>query len=149
MYALISWTGMLFAQAPQRQSYLMWMYQSLGLFYSFVLPMSALLVVVGAVIVVFSARRPSVIAAYLVFLPLPILIGAYATVEGMIASYSVIASTTTAPQPADAGVGYSTALFSSLLGILLTFPSFFVLSIGLFIRTILYRPAGNSGKEGG
>lgn len=127
------------AEKPVRVSYLTWAMRALGPFYAFVLPMTGLLVFIGAVVVVIACRRPSVIAAYLVFLPLPLLIGAYGTVQGMIASYSVMATSAAAPQPAQLAEGYSTALFTALLGLLLTFPSYFVLSCGLFIRTILWR----------
>ena len=129
----------LIAQMPQRQSYLGWMFRSLGWFYTLVLPGSALLVFIGAVLVVAICRRPSVIAAYLVFLPLPIMIGAFGTVQGLIASYSVIANSTMAPMQSELAQGYSTGLFTLLVGILLTFPSYFVISIGLFLRTIFWQ----------
>lgn len=132
-------SDILFAQTA-RQSYLAWAFHSLGIFYSIVLPLSAFLVFAGACVVVIASRRPSVIAAYLVFLPLPILIGTFAIVQGMIASYSVIAHSTVAPQPSEMAQGYSTALFSLLVSILLTFPSYFVLAIGLFVRAVLWRP---------
>ncbi len=132
----------LLAEGVQRQSYLAWMFQSLGFFYSVVLPGSALLVFLGAVILVAACRRPGVIASYLVFLPLPIMIGALGTVQGMIASYSVIAHSTMAPKPSEMAQGYSTALFTLLVGILLTFPSYFVLAVGLFARTLAWRPRG-------
>ena len=145
MYALISPAVVLLAQEPRRVSYLTWMFQSLGFFYSVVLPLSALLVFVGAVIVVVASRRPSVIAAYLVFLPLPVLIGGLGTVQGMIASYSVIANSSIAPRPDEAAIGYSTALFTLLVGLMLTFPSYFVLAIGLFARTVAWRGEENAG----
>jgi hypothetical protein len=89
------------AEAPVRQSYLAWMYHSLGFFYAVVIPLAALMVFLGACLVVAMSRRPAVIAAYLVFLPLPLLIGLYGTIEGFIAVYSVIVMSPTAPKPAE------------------------------------------------
>jgi hypothetical protein len=75
------------------EPYLVWMIRSLGLF-GFLSLLTGLAVFVGACFVVYLARRPAVIASYLVFLPLP------------------------------------------LIALVLTLPSYLVLAIGLFVRTL-------------
>jgi len=125
------------AYEPARQSILSWMFQSLGIMYGTAIPLSGLVVFLGACLVVALSRRPAVIAAYLVFLPLPLLIGVLGSVHGLIASHSVIAMSDVAPEPAAVAAGISTALFSTLAGMIVSFPSYFVLSIGLFLRTLL------------
>lgn len=124
------------AHAPARTSHLAWAFKSLGLCYGTMIPLTGLLLFVGAVAVVALARRPAVIAAYLVFLPLPLLIGVFGTIQGLIASFSVLAHSGSAAKPAELAEGYSTALFTALFGVLVTFPSFLVLAAGLFLRTL-------------
>ena len=121
---------------PAQMSYLQWMFTSLGPFYSLAIPGSAIAVFVGACLVVGISRRPSVIASYLLFLPLPLLIGMIASVHGMIMSLQVIATAGTSPKPSDIAAGIGMSLFASLLSLLLTFPSYLVLAFGLFLRTI-------------
>jgi len=121
---------------PVQRSLLSWMFNAIGLFYGLVLPLAGFVIFIGACLVVARSRRPAVIAAYLVFLPLPLLIGVYGSIRGFIASYSVIAMSTSTPNPAEVAEGISTALFTSLVGLMVTFPAYFVLAIGLFTRTL-------------
>lgn len=52
------------------------------------------------------------------------MIGLLGTVQGMIASFSVIANSTTgAPKPAELAVGISTALFTTLVGLAIAIPA--------------------------
>ena len=122
--------------APVGRSRLAWMFEALGPFYGLVLPASGLAIFIGALLVVALSRRPAVIAAFLVFLPLPLLIGIFGSIQGFIASYSVVAMSPVTPKPSDVAQGISTGLFSSLVGLMATFPAYFVLAIGLFLRTV-------------
>jgi len=117
-------------------SFFEWAFQSLGFFYGVLIPLTGLLVFLGACLVVMLSRRPAVIAAYLVFLPLPMLIGVYGSVEGLIACFSMSAMPRGTPLPAEVGIGISTALFSTVAGMAVSFPSYFVLAFGLFFRTL-------------
>ncbi len=51
------------------------------------------------------------------------MIGLFGTVHGMIASFQVIASATTAPKPAELAAGISTALFTTLIGLFIAIPA--------------------------
>ena len=129
---------LLLAQAgePVNDSVLGWMARSMGPFYGPVIPLTGFVVFLGGLLVVASSRRPAVIAAYLVFVPLPLLIGLFGSIHGIIASYSIIAMSTTQPKPSEVAQGISLAMSTSLVGFLATFPAYFVVSIGLFLRTI-------------
>ena len=135
---------LLFAQAegPVQRSFLSWMFNSLGPFYALVLPLSGLAVFVGACLVVCLSRRPALIAAYLVFLPLPLMLGVLGSIDGFISSFAVIATSPTAPKPSEVAEGISTGLFTSLVGLMVTFPAYIVAAIGLFLRTLSSRKAG-------
>lgn len=51
------------------------------------------------------------------------MIGLFGTVHGMIKSFSVIANSPTTPKPAELAQGISTALFTTLLGLLIAIPA--------------------------
>lgn len=51
------------------------------------------------------------------------MVGLMGTVQGMIASFSVIANSSTAPKPAELAEGISTALFTTLVGLVLAIPA--------------------------
>jgi hypothetical protein len=124
---------------PVRQSYLAWMYNALGIKYAALLTLSGLCVFFVVIAAVIFCKRPATLASFLVLLPLPFLIGVFASVEGMIASWSVMATSTTSPNPSELGLGISTALFSTLVGLVVTFPSYLLMAIGLPLRAIAHR----------
>ena len=131
-------------QVTDNQSVLSWMFHSLGLFYGTVLPLTGFVIFVGACLVVGLNKRPSVIAAYLVFLPLPFLIGLFATFHGCILSFYYFSQNDSRPSLELILGNLSLALFSSLVGLALTFPSLLVLAFGLLIRTIRSKHSSNN-----
>jgi biopolymer transport protein ExbB/TolQ len=92
-------------------------------------------------------RRTAVIAAYLPFVALPALIGIFGVVHGMIASMSVVAFAGSSPKPSEIAAGISMSLFSALVGMMVSFPSFMVVASGLFVRAVNYVPATDPGGE--
>lgn len=124
----------------EQRSVLSWMLMALGPFYALVIPLAGLAVFIGACCVVGLNRRPAVIAAFLVFLPLPLMIGMFGSVQGFISSLQIVAMAGATPKPSEVSLGISTGLFTTLVGLLVTFPSYFVLAFGLFLRTALYKP---------
>ena len=89
------------------------------------------------------------------------MIGLLGTVQGMIASFQVIATSTTAPKPSDLALGISTALFTTLVGLFIAIPAIsaynilrnrvarLVLEIGIVSEDLMSRfsSAGNKKKE--
>lgn len=57
------------------------------------------------------------------------MIGLLGTVQGMIQSFHVIASSTGAPRPADLAEGISKALFTTLIGLMIAIPAIAIYSI--------------------
>ncbi len=122
------------AEIPVRQSRLAWMVQSLGCFYGLIIPLAGLVVFAGACLVVALSKRPALIASYLVFVPLPSLIGIFGSIQGVISALSFIGHAE--PRPSDIAIGISTALFTSYAGLLASAPSYLIVGIGLFVRTL-------------
>ena len=75
---------------PVQQSFLSWMMSSVGPVYLSVLCLLGLLLFFGGLIIVLGTRRPGVIAACLAFVPVPLLIGVFGMLQGMLQSFSVI-----------------------------------------------------------
>jgi len=118
------------------ESSLSWMLRSLGSIYGLLILLAGLLVFVGACAVVVGSRRPAVIAAYLVFLPLPLLISALAVIYGALQSCLVLAASTASPRPSEIAWGMATVWCTLLAGLIAMLPSYAVLGVGLFVRTL-------------
>jgi len=118
-----------------RQSMLSWLIHSAGGFGLLVL-LSALIVFLGALIVLFASRRPAVIAACFPWLLLPLWLGFLGALWGGMQWFLIVAGSPIFPEMRHLGDAVSTALISPFLALLLTFPSYLVLSAGLFLRTI-------------
>ncbi|MGA2032992.1 MAG: hypothetical protein ABSG68_12085, partial [Thermoguttaceae bacterium] len=123
----------LLAQAlpPVPQSYAAWMIQSLGLF-GLLMLLSGVAVFIGACLVVSLARRPAVIASYLVFLLLPLLFSAVGALKGSVASFAVLAVADVQIKQSQIFAGLSEALLLPLSALMITLPSYFVVAVGLF-----------------
>ncbi|HLA83774.1 MAG TPA: MotA/TolQ/ExbB proton channel family protein [Thermoguttaceae bacterium] len=67
------------------------------------------------------------------------MVGLLGTVDGMIASFQVIATSVTAPKPSELAEGVATALFTTLVGLLLAIPAVAVYGIlrNRFARLVL------------
>lgn len=123
----------------REHSILSWMFQALGPFYGLLIPLSGLLLLLGAIIVVASNRRPAVIAAYLAFVPFPFLLGLMAVFSGAISSFQAVAMAGAAPKASELAEGWSLALFAGLVGLYAMLPGLLVTAVGLFLRTLTYR----------
>jgi biopolymer transport protein ExbB len=62
------------------------------------------------------------------------MVGLLGTVDGMIASFSVIANSATSPKPAELAAGISTALFTTLVGLVIAIPA--ILAFGIMKNRI-------------
>jgi hypothetical protein len=124
----------------------MWVIQCLGLF-GLLTVLSAVAVFIGACVVVFKSRRPAVIASYMAFLLLPLLFGIIGALNAIISTFDVLAMTDVridVRQSQVLGFMAEVSLFP-LIALISTLPSYFVLSIGLFVRTIF---AGTRPRDG-
>jgi hypothetical protein len=116
---------------PVRMSYLEFLFQSLGYRYALLLPAAAALAFVVVLILLLRGRGPAMVGAMLFVVPLPIFVGILGVVDGMLASFHVVAMSNTAPKPAEYAQGISMSLVSLWVGLLLAVPSFLLAAIGL------------------
>ena len=79
----------------EQSSLLSWAISSLGSTYIVLLPLSALLSFVFVLVLLFRGRGPMAGVSILLFVHVPLMIGIFAAVQGMIRSYSVIAMSAT------------------------------------------------------
>ena len=117
-------------------STLTWMIQSLGSLTSVMVLVSGALIFGGACYLVATKRRPAVLAAYLVLLPLPVLIAFCGIVKGMISSFSVLAMADIVVTQRDWAGGVGGSLVEIFFAMLITAPSYFTLAFGLLLRTL-------------
>ncbi len=136
MSALVSGTlWQVLGQAPGGESMLTWSIRTLGLNGLLVLLLSAV-VFAGACWVVRHSRRPAPIAAYLVFLPLPLCFAFFGELKGSVASLSVMSMTGEVPNSADLSQGIAATLLSLLVALVVSCPSYAVVAFGLLARTM-------------
>jgi hypothetical protein len=121
------------AIAPN-QSLLGWMLSSLG--WADLLALTAgLLIFAGACRLVMRKSQPAALAAYLVLLPLPVLISISGTLKGMISSFTVIAATPDLHvTTADFAGGIAVSLLSLFVAMMISAPSYLLLATGLLFR---------------
>ncbi len=99
--------------------------------------MSGVLIFVGACYLVFHKRRPAVLSAYLVLLPLPVMISLCDWMFGMYRSFSAIAAMPNLPvTTAEVAAAMADSLLGLLFAILVSAPTYVVLAIGLLLRTL-------------
>src|SRR5438045_1609322 len=95
---------------PVRQGLAAYYYNALGPMYVLLLPMSALFGFVLTLLLVLRGKSPFLVPALLLAISLPLLVGIYATADGLIESMQVIATSTTMPKPSELAQGYSMSL---------------------------------------
>jgi len=135
------------AEMPVRHNMMTWMINALGPIYGLAIPLAGLAVFVGSCLVVALSKRPAVIASFLVFLPLPVLIGVFGSVQGVISAFATV-SGGGAEVPGDiVAACFATALFTTFLGLIVSGPSYLVLAFGLFFRTLASRAGGPSALD--
>ena len=130
--------------APANISYLQWMYQSLGVPYVFLLPLVGLICFILTLIIVLRGKGAMSVAALVLVVHAPLMLGIFAGIQGMIASYQIVAMSQATPQPAQLAEGTSTALFAPMVGMALVAPSYAMAAIGAIIRSF----TGNADPKG-
>ncbi|MCM2374596.1 hypothetical protein [Aporhodopirellula aestuarii] len=129
------------AEEPMQMSLLTWMVNSLGTTYLILLPAAALLSIVLALVVVIRGRGSMAAAMLLLIVPLPLLVGFYASLHGAIMSFQILASGSSAPKPTDVAMAFSVALMPPFVGLLMMVPAYTVATIGTFVRSLTDKTA--------
>lgn len=126
----------LIAQAiPADMSFLGWIVSSLTTINSLVIVVTAAFIFFGAYYLVSNKRPVASLAAYLILLPVPLVVSVCGWIYGSIASLSAIAAT---PDLAITNQGIAGGLAASLLSVLfslvLSMPAYLVLAYGMIAR---------------
>jgi hypothetical protein len=124
------------AYAPPQESLLHFYYAALGLRYAVMLPLAGLVSFALVLLVVIRGRGPLASAALLISLSLPLLVGLHAALDGLLASYQVIAYSSTQPKPSEIAQGWSMALVAPLTGMFLMGPSLLTALVGSVVRSL-------------
>jgi hypothetical protein len=100
-----------------------------------------LLIFGGACYLVATKRRPAALAAYLVLLPLPVLIAIFGEMKGMVGALTAIASSPGMSVPTEhVAANTAASLVMVLFAMLVSAPTYFVLAFGLLARTLRSPP---------
>jgi hypothetical protein len=120
---------------PVPKPFAIWLIRSLGL-WGLGTVLSGAAVFVGACLVVFLARRPAVIASYTIFLLLPLLLGALGAIKACVSSFAVLATTDVVIRQSQIFAGLAEICVLLMTALTVTLPSYVVIAIGLFVRTL-------------
>jgi hypothetical protein len=122
-----------------QESFALWLLRSLGLWGHLSILVAAALFI-GSCVVVRVAQRPAVIAAYAIFLPLPLLLAVAGELRGMLAASAVIARSNTQLRASEAAQVQAETVVLPASALIATLPSYLVVAVGLFARTVAARP---------
>jgi len=133
---------------PVQQSFVSWIFTALGFKYAILLAVSALVGFVLTLIVITRGKGPMAAVALVLIMPVPLLIGVFAAIEGGISSYRVIATLQKGPAPGQDAAAISTLLVAPMVGMLLMAPSYILAILGSLFRSFSADPKGSSeGRE--
>jgi hypothetical protein len=94
-----------------------------------------LAVLTGACVTVAKSRRPAVIAAYMAFTPLPLILAIFGFFKGSAASLSVLALSDVKLQSSEVYAGLAASAFCMMFGLGVSTLAYSVTAVGLFRRT--------------
>jgi len=121
---------------PVRQSFLSRLYNALGFQYAILLPLAGLSCFVLALFLVLRGKGFMAAAGLILIVHVPLLIGVFASIQGLITSYSIIAVSAMTPKPSELAAGYSMALAAPMVGMVLVVPGYATAVIGAIVRSI-------------
>jgi hypothetical protein len=120
---------------PGDKNFLLWVLECLGLFGTLA-ALAGLVIFFGSLVVVFATRRPAVIASYLVFLPLPMLLAVAGALKGLVNVFSVSTISGVELKQTQITGALAEVLVLPLSALLTIIPSLIVVGLGLFVRTL-------------
>lgn len=133
---------------PVPQSFLSWILTALGFKYAILLPVSALVGFVLTLIVVVRGKGPTAGVALVLIIPVPLLIGVFAAIEGGISSFKEIATRATDPAPGQVAAIISTLLVAPMVGMVLMAPSYILAILVSSVRSFSADPrVPSEGRE--
>lgn len=122
---------------PAPESFLTWVFRALGLKYSVLLPLAAIVAFVLTLVVLLRGKGPMAAAALVFIVPMPFFVGLYGGIDGLIAIYTIIAASAAQPKPSELAEGTSMALAAPMIGMLLMAPAYLLAMVGLFVHSMM------------
>lgn len=116
------------------ENFLIWIISALGWRYVLLLPASAFLSFVLTAVLVIAGKGRTTGAALGFIVAIPFLIGIFGMLDGLMASFMVIARSSAAIKPSVYAQGMSMSIVTPLVGMLLMVPSYLLATVGLTIR---------------
>lgn len=120
---------------PQPQSFLSWSLEVMGPVYAGVVPLIGLLICAGGAYVAIRFRRPEPIAACLAFVPLPLLIGAFGMLEGIMELCGHLSTSPPSP-PRVFGKAVALILLAPMTAAFTSIAALLVVAGGFALRTL-------------
>ncbi|HEX5447394.1 MAG TPA: hypothetical protein VFW87_26505 [Pirellulales bacterium] len=114
-----------------------WVFRALGLKYSLLLPLAALVALLLTLVVLLRGKGPMAAGALVLIVPMPFFVGLYGGIDGLIAIYTVIAASAIQPKPSELAEGTSMALAAPMIGMLLMAPAYVLAMVGLIVRSMV------------
>ena len=118
------------------ESEVSWLLRCLGPLHRLTILLLGFMIFLGSWWVVVTQRRPAVVAAYLVFLIIPLLFGVVGTVQAFIKFHQTIAWSELPVGQNVIARDTMAALVPIFVAVTVTIPSLFVLAVGLFVKTL-------------
>ena len=121
-------------EPPPSESFLYWVIRTGG--GGALIMLMGLALFIGSCLVVAWSQRPAVIASFLVFLFLPLLFAMIDVLKFNVCTLSVLSVVEVKLKATNVYAGLAKTLLLPLDALCVTLPSYLVLAIGLFVRTL-------------
>lgn len=122
---------------PIRQSYLSWLFNALGAQYAILLPLAGLICFLLALTVVLRGKGPLAAAGLVLIVHVPLLVGVFAAIQGLVTSFSIIAASAVTPKPSEFAEVYAMAIAAPMVGMVLMIPGYATAALGAIIRCVV------------
>jgi hypothetical protein len=126
---------------PTEQSFALWLFRAMGIRYTIWLPFFTVLAFVLALLAVMKFKPPYLTATLLAVVPLPIYIGAVGVIDGLVASFQVIALSGATPRSSDVADGAAMSLVTLQVGLILALPLYLMGTFALCYRAFRHAEA--------
>ena len=123
-----------------QQSMLSWVLSALGSTYTILLPLSALISFIAVLVLVFRGKTPMAVAAILLCVLAPSMIGLFAFLQGTIYAYYEIANGGATPEMPKVVEANATSLVPPFAALFMSIPTYAVATIGTFFRSFPRSP---------
>lgn len=126
---------------PPEQSMFLWLFRALGIRYTIWLPVVTVLALVLAVLAIWKFKTPALTAALLAVVPLPLLLGAIGSIDGLVACFQIIMISSATPRASEFADGGAMSLVSMQVGLILSVPLYLLALVALCYRAFAHREA--------